>query len=37
MNGSRALRSVYTTALEKVVGVDPKVALDAKFPSLGFV
>jgi uncharacterized protein (DUF1501 family) len=30
-------RSVYTTVLEKVVGVDPKVALDRKFPSLGFV
>jgi uncharacterized protein (DUF1501 family) len=30
-------RSVYTTVLEKVVGVDPKVAIDRRFPSLGFV
>jgi uncharacterized protein (DUF1501 family) len=27
-------RSVYATALAKVVGVDPKVAVDGKFPAL---
>jgi uncharacterized protein (DUF1501 family) len=30
-------RSVYATVLEKVVGVDPKVALGRTFPSLDFV
>ncbi len=30
-------RSVYATVLEKVVGVDPKVALGRSFPSLDFV
>jgi uncharacterized protein (DUF1501 family) len=30
-------RSVYATALERVIGVDPKVALSGGFPTLGFV
>ncbi|HLY83816.1 MAG TPA: DUF1501 domain-containing protein [Acidimicrobiales bacterium] len=30
-------RSVYATVLGKVVGVDPKVALDGSFPLLSFV
>jgi uncharacterized protein (DUF1501 family) len=30
-------RSVYATVLAKVVGVDPKVALDGSFPLLSFV
>jgi uncharacterized protein (DUF1501 family) len=30
-------RSVYATILERVIGVDPKVALGASFPALGFV
>ena len=30
-------RSIYSTVLEKVIGEDPKVALNGSFPSLGFV
>jgi uncharacterized protein (DUF1501 family) len=30
-------RSVYATVLERVVGVDPKVALGRAFPTLAFV
>jgi uncharacterized protein (DUF1501 family) len=34
---STDFRSVYATVLEKVVGVDPKVALGRAFPSLDFI